>query len=738
VHLSPGVNLPKEISYQISVGMNYLYYQPLNKQLITEAWLDFVRRMTWRLHFKIEEGDQAPSYDPEYECSPAFETMSERLNKSKKPPALPLYLTLGLAKGRRFVHDTIVKIPSETETHTSNAFVPSPSKIREFLVTHDYIITGTDKNLGIAVSERAWIIEKSLQILNSEADYKPLSQIQVNAILSKKCIEMSKIADLASGLKGRYDENRPHHYPADNLPKFLRSNITPPGKAHAVPFFYGIPKIHKQPVKFRPIIPCHSVVFNPAAKYISTKLKPIIQSAPTIIHGTKDLAQKLSKLNIDNRRKWYLVTGDVVAFYPNIPLRKCLDIIYDMYLMFYWWNDRELHSEPAKRVQEVFKRCLEVGNTSLVTQFMDKFYLQKQGLAMGVADSPDLANLYGWHFENKADIINDPKVPFYGRYIDDCFGIIYANSELEAVEYLEQKIKFDGCVIEWQASDNSVPFLDMLVYVDENNKIQHKPYRKAQSHQERIPWISHHPLDVKRGTFVGEMSRLATLSSLREHYLEAIKGLVSLYVVRGYPEDLVITWVKNNLQERWNNRLTTRDKSSSEEVLVLKTEFNPAWNYFNATKLGDTILGYWREYMERCDRREWNRDFPRPYEESSGDQRPDASVLTRVDIGEDFWLPDIRKMGILNRRMITSRKRTRNLFDMTTTWKKVVLLKLDELEAKGTGEQLVQPRPRVQPPMVGPSHIATSDRQDSDDEETIWIHRRSSPPAPDAWTYGRN
>src|SRR6202050_3927005 len=72
------------------------------------------------------------------------------------------------------------------------------------------------------------------------------------------------------------------------------------------------------------------------------------------------------------------------------------------------------------------------------------------------------------------------------------------------------------------------------------------PYRKAQSHQERIPWISHHPLDVKRGTFIGEMSRLATISSLHSTYCDAIKSLAALYIARGYPSDLVYHWLSIN------------------------------------------------------------------------------------------------------------------------------------------------------------------------------------------------
>ena len=49
---------------------------------------------------------------------------------------------------------------------------------------------------------------------------------------------------------------------------------------------------------------------------------------------------------------------------------------------------------------------------------MDKYYLQLNGLAMGVPESPNLANLYGWYFENKANILADPLIVFYGQYID--------------------------------------------------------------------------------------------------------------------------------------------------------------------------------------------------------------------------------------------------------------------------------------------------------------------------------
>jgi hypothetical protein len=172
--------------------------------------------------------------------------------------------------------------------------------------------------------------------------------------------------------------------------------------------------------------------------------------------------------------------------------------------MEYKYDGKMPTTEAPLREYELFERCLLTGNTNLITQFDNKVYKQLVGLAMGVADSPDLANLYGWHFERKCNVLKSPVIPFYGRYIDDCLAIVYADSEIEALNIVAD-IQFDNCVIEWNASDFSQPFLDMLIYKDQYGRLQHMPYRKSRNHLERIPWISHHPLDVKRGTFIGEI-----------------------------------------------------------------------------------------------------------------------------------------------------------------------------------------------------------------------------------------
>ena len=475
-------------------------------------------------------------------------------------------------RGRSFVQNTISKVPLEKpEDIPYSSLAPPVNMLRSFLLENKYIITGTDKNLGIAVSEKEWIISKCFDLLNDVNNYKERSLIEVNSRCNHQCQEMTDLALFAV-----------RNLESKQLAKYLRSKVTPFEEdkptirsKHAVPNFYGIPKIHKEPVKMRPIIPCHSAIQNPAAKFVSKKLKPLVKAATSIIHGSKDLAIKLSKLVLQPGRRWYICTGDVVAYYPNIPIDHCINIVLAMYEEYIGTDKINLDTvndaENTLLLElTMFIRCLRVGNTHLITHFQGRYFEQIRGLAMGVADSPDLANLYGWHFERSSPVLTDARTAFYGRYIDDCLAIVYAQNEADALEFVSQ-IKFDECVIEWDVSGASAPFLDMLIYKDYNGSIQHMPYRKARNHQERVPWISSHPFDVKRGTFIGEMSRLATLSSTHDSYLEALHALGGLYVKRGYPLDLVKSWLKKYTAERWKKRLNGDSKEETErkEVLVL-------------------------------------------------------------------------------------------------------------------------------------------------------------------------
>jgi hypothetical protein len=674
VHLSPGVNVPIEIQHQLSVGLRYMFATPRNEALIGEAWSDFERRLRWRLKFAFanEEGE----YDPDYEVEKPVKA---------KAPLLPSYIEYGLKRGQLFVKEAIANArlqPAESAFY--KPLTPSAKDIRKFLLARNYVVTATDKNLGVAVSESTWINEKCMDLLADRDNYQPVWEWSAMDLCHRTCEKMERIARMTVGVPFE-----------KQLKDFFRSKITrqsEDGKSylekHCVPVFYGIPKIHKVPTKMRPIIPCHSAIQNPAAKYVSKNLKPLLAATPTVLRGSKDLAVKLSQLTMSKTRKSFILTGDVVAMYPNTPLDLCIERTLELWMEYKGWdiNDKSKNTAEEEAQADLFSACLQVGNRNLICKYGDKYYLQKKGLAMGVADSPDLANLHCWYDERRLRIQESPNVAFYARFIDDCLAILYADSAEEALAWAERNIVFEGLQIEWNVSDQYAHFLDMTLYKDRDLSIQWMPYRKARNHMERIPWISAHPLDVRRGTFLGEMSRLATLSSKFDTYKDAIKGLAALYIARGYPSREVDKWLKDNIASKWQNRLTVRKSEetsgTTQGVLVLKTEFNTTWNYFSARELGDTIFSTWREYCDRADPLT-NGNAP-PANPNFDAHRGNLDVVdpaldTEFMTAEGLYmLPDVRKLDVMSRRMIVSRKRTRNLFDLTSFWKKTVLKHMEE------------------------------------------------------------
>jgi hypothetical protein len=388
-------------------------------------------------------------------------------------------------------------------------------------------------------------------------------------------------------------------------------------------------------------------------------------------------------------------------------------------------------TEKIELRNKIFKRAIEIGNTRLITQHGGKYYEQLNGLAMGVADSPDLANLYGVHFEMRSGIYSDPAVIYYGRYIDDCLSLVYAESANQALEKIKSYIKFDGCEITWAVSEFKCQFLDAELYKSDG-RLEWRPFVKLGNNRERIPWASHHPTDVKRGVYIGECSRLAVLCSNKENYISAIKDLNALYLIRGYPIELVTSWCRNHIQERWEKRFALRTQPEHDEgVLVLKTRFDDVWNWFSATELGEAVTGYWTEWYERAESNRYTTDATRPFlpddpkdEHDIIDVKPGLFTEVRQGVDDTVFVPDLRKIGLLGRRWIVSRKRNTNLFDLANNWKKTIFMKLDEAIADEGG--VVPETPSVMDTNLAAYEQSLLQTVPIIQDEVINIHRRDS------------
>jgi len=311
--------------------------------------------------------------------------------------------------------------------------------------------------------------------------------------------------------------------------------------------------------------------------------------------------------------------------------------------------------------------------------YLDKMFTQHKGIPMGAAGSPDVANAYGFYHERlwMERVNQDKKILFYGRFLDDIYSIVIAPTAEEAKARVSF-MKLGDVQLLWEEPSSTVNFLDLTVTVNESG-ISYKPFTKSMSHRERIPWSSAHPKDVKKGTFASEISRLATLCSHKETYLNQCKEAVNLYIGRGYPPAIVNSWLKDQVEKRWEDRLSERKpgRFDGSTLFTLKTFFNDAWKYVNVHEL------------ERIIKTEWTVGLP-----------PASSILGKRKVGftpfesakklktrKDALHRSHTQMQALgynvdevittwswfnNAKFLISRKRNKQLWDVTRTWNKEI------------------------------------------------------------------
>ena len=132
---------------------------------------------------------------------------------------------------------------------------------------------------------------------------------------------------------------------------------------------------------------------------------------------------------------------------------------------------------------KTFQDILLTALSNLLVEGQDgTVYHQIRSWAMGVACSPDIANLYGDWFE-KQWIHQAQCITYYCWYIDDIFAIVYTDHWDEAYtgprnarDYMDATIAFEGCTINWGDPVRRLVFLDLWVYIDVDSSLQWKPY----------------------------------------------------------------------------------------------------------------------------------------------------------------------------------------------------------------------------------------------------------------------
>lgn len=294
------------------------------------------------------------------------------------------------------------------------------------------LIKLTDKNLGIACLSQEWYAAECLKHLSSNNYLKYEDAPKPTELLEDLLRDFNRL-DLPSKFR-----------------KFVHAKTN-----SQYPRFHVIPKVHKNPWGSRLIVPSHLWIMSHMSEVADSLLRPMLKEFPWVVDSTKEVVRKLeSQIQYPGKDIW-LVTGDVEAFYTNVPIEQSTRKIGAM------WSKLGMDTEVSRKDLKSLLLLIMQHN---LFEFHGEVYRQQEGVAMGTSCAPLVANLYAAYKERGQGVAKlratVGKLLLYLRYIDDIL-LVFQGSREELMEYLATDAQMDGFHISWSYSQTRQVFLDL-------------------------------------------------------------------------------------------------------------------------------------------------------------------------------------------------------------------------------------------------------------------------------------
>ena len=138
---------------------------------------------------------------------------------------------------------------------------------------------------------------------------------------------------------------------------------------------------------------------------------------------------------------------------------------------------------------------------------------------MGTNSALSYANIFMGKFE---EIFICPFITnihkLYLRYIDDIF-IVWTGTRQQFIDFIGKvNEKYPSIKFKYQISNKAVDFPDTAVYIDENNKLETKLYRRPTDRQNYLHRKSEHPTNLKINIPYSQAHRIKRICSAIEEF----------------------------------------------------------------------------------------------------------------------------------------------------------------------------------------------------------------------------
>lgn len=597
----PDVLLPEDIEYMLAVNHKFILHQKPEIHDVNAAKQALVRsvRNKWLFRDKTDT-----NFIPKFHVP----------NTRWRPPLASRPIEQGLTAAVAVIDSQVKQALSTIATRPPVHGNMNWTKVQDFLAEKRLLAKLTDKNLGLAVIPIDWYDTQILDLLKDSDTYKPVFKVPTQ--------------DLLDTLHGQVSSWR--------LPPAMEKYIRQRTESE-LPEFHAIPKVHKAPWKLRPIVPSHSWVTTTTSTVLDHLCQPLLKQLPWVVASSKEVINQLEKVRPLSDKPIWILTADVVAFYTNIPPKDCSDKLAA------WWRlFMKGSSIPHRSIRKMSRFVMDNNYLS----YRGQAFHQLNGLAMGTACAPVVANLYAAWFEKKARVVHRQGVLLYVRYIDDILCLFQGSKE-EVKEFMGG-FTIGPLSLTWSANRLRNEFLDIEL-IQEPGLVQRvvhtRLFRKKMNRHLYIPWSSAHPSHVKKGFVKAELTRYVMLCSKFEYFAEARKELYGNLRRRGYPAKVLEEWFTQVQYGKRAQVLLTREKED-RVPLMLPGHYNPVWDYVDVNEIMAAARAFWLK-----------EELP--------------STLTE---------PLIRSLG-----------RTTSLFDLLSAWNKTNLLSSSSVGPTWSGPLAVRP-----------------------------------------------
>ena len=374
----------------------------------------------------------------------------------------------------------------------------------------------------------------------------------------------------------KFIENHGSKLPPSVLTFFLRCN-TIYGWQKAVAQFRATTKVHKNPVKLRPVVAKCNTTTEAISKWLDCEMQKLAKQLPWCVKDSESFRREVIQLDLPPNAR--LVTFDAVSMYSNI------DLDHAMPIMRRWFESYiPGPNDPPLASVDTLMAALHLVMRKNIFAFGDSCLLQKIGTAMGTSCAVWFANLYFGAHESD-DIIprfmeHLKRVLYYVRFVDDVLLIWLGECD---AQWYELKTLFDSFgILRWEFSEPSLTadFLDLSLAI-EGNRVVTKTFQKPANPYLYIPPHSAHPKGMINGIIFSLLRTYWRQNTKYSDFVHYSSLLFKRHVLQGW-DQAVLTRVFSSALNKLYQSLEAPPQApddapdvDSRERLFLHMQFHP-------------------------------------------------------------------------------------------------------------------------------------------------------------------